>query len=148
MESPAEILPQAVQPASAQTLSVLVAEDNTVNQKLIIKLLDKLGYRDVLLAGNGRQALERVSQGGVELVLMDMQMPEMDGLDATRAIRQTRLPRQPHIIALTANAFDEDRERCQQAGMDDFLSKPVSLERLSAAMQRGHNRLNPPGTAS
>lgn len=148
VESPAERQPQAVPPASAQTLSVLVAEDNMVNQKLIIKLLDKLGYRDVLLACNGRQALERVSQGGVELVLMDMQMPEMDGLDATRAIRQTRLQRQPHIIALTANAFDEDRERCQQAGMDDFLSKPVSLERLSAAMQRGHSRLNLLGTAS
>ncbi|BBF87443.1 sensory box histidine kinase [Aquitalea magnusonii] len=147
-EAPAEIQPQAVVPASTQSLSVLVAEDNMVNQKLIIKLLDKLGYRDVLLAGNGRQALERVSQGDVELVLMDMQMPEMDGLDATRAIRQSKLPRQPHIIALTANAFDEDRERCQQAGMDDFLSKPVSLERLSAAMQRGHNHLNPPGAAS
>ena len=123
-------------------LSVMVAEDNTVNQKLIIKLLDKLGYRDVLLAGNGRQALERVSQGGVELILMDMQMPEMDGLDATRAIRQLDLGCQPHIIALTANAFDEDRERCQQAGMNDFLSKPVSLERLSVAMQRGSSLLS------
>ncbi|RMC93815.1 response regulator [Aquitalea palustris] len=123
-------------------LSVMVAEDNTVNQKLIIKLLDKLGYRDVLLAGNGRQALERVSQGGVELILMDMQMPEMDGLDATRAIRQLELGCQPHIIALTANAFDEDRERCQQAGMNDFLSKPVSLERLSVAMQRGSSLLS------
>ena len=123
-------------------LLVMVAEDNTVNQKLIIKLLDKLGYRDVLLAGNGRQALERVSQGGVELILMDMQMPEMDGLDATRAIRQLELGYQPHIIALTANAFDEDRERCQQAGMNDFLSKPVSLERLSVAMQRGSSLLS------
>jgi CheY-like chemotaxis protein len=72
----------------------------------------------------------------VELVLMDMQMPEMDGLDATRAIRQTRLARQPHIIALTANAFEEDRERCQQAGMDDFLSKPVSLEAIGSHATR------------
>lgn len=147
-EVTAEAQPETPAAASTQSLSVLVAEDNTVNQKLIMKLLDKLGYRDVMLAGNGRQALERVSLGGVELVLMDMQMPEMDGLDATRAIRQSNLSRQPHIIALTANAFDEDRERCQQAGMDDFLSKPVSLERLAAAMQRGHNRLNPPGAAS
>ncbi|RBH33578.1 hypothetical protein C3F00_046695, partial [Pseudomonas sp. MWU13-2860] len=73
---------------------------------------------------------------------MDMQMPEMDGLDATRAIRQLELGCQPHIIALTANAFDEDRERCQQAGMNDFLSKPVSLERLSVAMQRGSSLLS------
>ncbi|NWK77860.1 ATP-binding protein [Aquitalea sp. LB_tupeE] len=131
-----------------QPVSVLVAEDNTVNQKLILKLLDKLGYRDVQLAANGRQALEQVCQGGIELVLMDMQMPEMDGLDATRAIRQTALAQQPHIIALTANAFDEDRERCQQAGMDDFLSKPVSLERLSAAMQRGLGRLNLPAAST
>ena len=133
---------------SSQPVSVLVAEDNTVNQKLILKLLDKLGYRDVQLAANGRQALEQVCQGGIELVLMDMQMPEMDGLDATRAIRQAALAQQPHIIALTANAFDEDRERCQQAGMDDFLSKPVSLERLSAAMQRGLGRLSPPAAST
>jgi len=126
---------------SLAPLSVLVAEDNLVNQKLIIRLLEKLGYRDIQLAGNGVQALERVSQGGVDLVLMDMQMPEMDGLDATRAIRQLAQCPQPHIIALTANAFEEDRERCQQAGMDDFLSKPVSLERLSAAMQRGVSHL-------
>ena len=133
---------------SDQPVSVLVAEDNTVNQKLILKLLDKLGYRDVQLAGNGRQALEQVCQGGIELVLMDMQMPEMDGLDATRAIRQAELAQQPHIIALTANAFDEDRERCQQAGMDDFLSKPISLERLSAALQRGLGRLNRPAAST
>ncbi|MBV8679433.1 MAG: response regulator [Aquitalea sp.] len=141
-EAPVTVQPEVLTPDMTQPLSVLVAEDNTVNQKLILKLLDKLGYRDVQLAGNGRQALERVNQGGVELVLMDMQMPEMDGLDATRAIRLSNLPRQPHIIALTANAFDEDRERCHQAGMDDFLSKPVGLERLAAAMQRARQQLS------
>ncbi|WP_199055517.1 ATP-binding protein, partial [Aquitalea sp. ASV15] len=141
-EAPVIVLPEEAPSPGAAALSVMVAEDNTVNQKLIIKLLDKLGYRDVLLAANGRQALERVSQGGVELILMDMQMPEMDGLDATRAIRQLELDCQPHIIALTANAFDEDRERCQQAGMNDFLSKPVSLERLSVAMQRASSLLS------
>ncbi|WP_137008918.1 ATP-binding protein [Aquitalea aquatilis] len=141
-EAPVAVPPVETPAPGVAPLSVMVAEDNTVNQKLIIKLLEKLGFRDVMLAGNGRQALERVSQGGVELILMDMQMPEMDGLDATRAIRQLELDYQPHIIALTANAFDEDRERCQQAGMNDFLSKPVSLERLSMAMQRGSKLLS------
>ncbi len=136
--------PSPATAVSTEPLSILVAEDNSVNQKLILKLLEKLGHREVKLAGNGREALERARQGDIELILMDMQMPEMDGLDATRAIRLLDLPRQPHIVALTANAFTEDRERCEAAGMDDFLSKPVNLERLSAALERGRQGIRLP----
>jgi two-component system, sensor histidine kinase and response regulator len=101
-------------------LSILVAEDNLVNQKLTLKILSKLGYT-ATLAENGKVAVEKVMSGDHNLVLMDMQMPEMDGLEATRLIRQVS-PVQPVIIAMTANAMKEDR--------DDCLSKPVKLEEL------------------
>lgn len=104
-------------------LRILIAEDNAVNQKLALRILSKLGY-DAALAENGLEALEMVNRQQYDVILMDVQMPGMDGLEATRLIRK-RLQLQPVIIAMTASAMKEDKDECLDAGMDDFLSKPV-----------------------
>lgn len=109
-------------------LKILVAEDNLVNQKLTLKILSKLGF-EAALAENGSVVVEMASQQPYDIILMDVQMPEIDGLEATRIIRQG-MEVQPTIIAMTANAMKEDRDECLKAGMDDFLSKPVKLEEL------------------
>lgn len=109
-------------------LKILVAEDNLVNQKLTLKILSKLGF-EAALAENGSVAVEMANQQPYDIILMDVQMPEIDGLEATRIIRQG-MEVQPTIIAMTANAMKEDRDECLKAGMDDFLSKPVKLEEL------------------
>ncbi|HEY4300338.1 MAG TPA: response regulator, partial [Candidatus Didemnitutus sp.] len=116
--------------AAAVPLEILVVEDNPVNQKVALRTLERLGYRADAV-GNGLEALGTLDQRKYDLVLMDLQMPEMDGLTATREIR-IRYPkhRQPLIVALTANAVAGDRERCLEAGMDDYLTKPVKLEGL------------------
>ena len=133
------------QPALAKTipLRVLVAEDNLVNQKVAVRFLARLGYT-ATVAGNGREALQALDEEKYDLVLMDMQMPEMDGLTASREIR-LRYPvvRQPRIFALTANAVTGDRERCLEAGMDDYLSKPVKLESIEQLILK-HFRPAPP----
>ncbi|MEZ4300591.1 MAG: ATP-binding protein [Polyangiaceae bacterium] len=111
--------------ASEIPLRVLVAEDNPINQRVALMLLERLGYRaDV--AGNGVEAVEAITTRPYDLILMDVRMPEMDGITATRRIRES-VPahRQPRIVAMTANATVEDREACRSCGMDDFLSKPV-----------------------
>ncbi len=117
---------------------VLVAEDNEVNQKVAVRILEKLGYR-VEVADDGREALEACSRTRYDAVLMDGQMPGMDGYEVTRTIRERekekggeRLP----IIAMTASAMKGDRERCLEAGMDDYVSKPVTPESLEAALRR------------
>jgi CheY-like chemotaxis protein len=117
-------------------LDVLLAEDNTVNQKVALRFLERLGYRADAV-GNGLEAVTTLEARHYHLVLMDLQMPEMDGLEASRQIRQ-RLPldRQPKIVALTANAMQGDRERCLAAGMDDYVSKPVKLHEIEAAIRR------------
>jgi CheY-like chemotaxis protein len=114
--------------AKTMPLEVLIVEDNPVNQKVALRLLERLGY-DADAVANGLEALGTLDQRKYDLVFMDLQMPEMDGITATREIR-LRYPkhRQPRIIALTANAVQGDRERCLEAGMDDYLSKPVKLE--------------------
>ena len=115
-------------------LRVLLAEDNIVNQKVASKMLQKLGC-DVILAENGQQALDKLaSETKIDLILMDCRMPQMDGLEATRVIRQqmNSIP----IIALTANDRDEDREACMQAGMDDFLAKPLDQNALGMLIRR------------
>jgi len=117
-------------------LDVLLVEDNPVNQKVALRFLDRLGYR-ADAAGNGLEAVHTLESRHYHLVLMDLQMPEMDGLEASRQIRR-RLPpaRQPKIIALTANALHGDRELCLAAGMDDYISKPVKLHEIEEAIRR------------
>jgi CheY-like chemotaxis protein len=116
-------------------LRILLAEDNPVNRKLALRLLERMGYAaDV--ATNGVEAVAAVATGGYDLVLMDVQMPEMDGLEATRRIRADRADGEPRIVAMTANALSEDREACLAAGMDDYLSKPIRVEELAAALER------------
>ena len=119
--------------AKRHPLRILLAEDNAVNQKLALRLLDQMGYRaDV--ASNGLEAVESVQRQSYDLVLMDVQMPEMDGLDATRAIRKLKNLRQPRVVAMTANAMQGDREMCMAAGMDDYVSKPIRVQELVEAL--------------
>ncbi|HET9938505.1 MAG TPA: response regulator [Gaiella sp.] len=116
-------------------LRILLAEDNSVNQMLAVRLLRGLGYTaDV--AGNGVEAVDAVERGGYDLVLMDVQMPEMDGLEATREIRARHAADGPRIVAMTANAMAEDRDECLAAGMDDYVSKPIRIEELVSALER------------
>jgi signal transduction histidine kinase/CheY-like chemotaxis protein len=124
------------------SMRVLVAEDHPVNQTIALGLLGKLGIQADLVE-NGAQAVERVSAQEYDVVLMDMQMPGMDGVEATRAIRKLDLPRQPWIVAQTANAFDTDRELCLEAGMDDFLSKPFRLEVLREKLAKAQPASSP-----
>ena len=116
-------------------LRILLAEDNPVNQKLALRILSKLGYAaDV--AGDGLEAIAALEQGHYDLVLMDVQMPHLDGLEATRRIRARWPEVGPRIVAMTANAMAEDREACLAAGMDDYLAKPIRTEELTAALTR------------
>ncbi len=129
-------------------LSILVAEDNDTNQRIAVKMLERLGYR-AQVAENGREALLAVKAIGFDIVLMDMQMPEMDGLESTQAIRlQVPASSQPRIIAMTANAMEGDRERCLAAGMDDYLTKPISFAALRQALDRWGRGLHEPFAAT
>ena len=112
-------------------IKVLLAEDNPVNQKLALKLLERQGWK-VTVAEDGRQAVELAKEGDFDLILMDVQMPEMDGLEATRTIREWEEGTGRHvpIVALTAHAFEEDRKRCLEAGMDAYLTKPIKVQEL------------------
>jgi len=114
-------------------LRVLVAEDNDINQKLVHKMLSKLGLTPNMVA-NGIEAVEAVQQQDYDVILMDVQMPKMDGMTASQTIRGIKEIQQPYIIALTANALAQDREQCAQAGMDGFLPKPMRLADLTAAL--------------
>ena len=115
-------------------LRILVAEDNPVNQKWIKKILNKIGY-ECEIAENGQVVLEKVSHVHFDMILMDVQMPEMDGMEATRMIRVC-LEMQPVIIAMTANVMQGDREECMQSGMNDYISKPVELNELLAILEK------------
>jgi CheY-like chemotaxis protein len=116
-------------------LRILVAEDNPVNQRLTLLQLRKIGYRADLVA-NGREVLEVLERKEIDVVLMDCQMPELDGLQATKRIRTSGKYPELRIIAMTANAMAGDRETCLAAGMDDYLSKPTTLDDLRAALLR------------
>jgi CheY-like chemotaxis protein len=131
-----------VKPAAAvgSGLRILVAEDNLINQDVALGILSKLGYQAEAV-GDGSQAVARVLAGNYDMVLMDMQMPGMDGLAATRAIRELPGPKaKTVIIAMTANAMAGDREICMQAGMDDYLSKPIHSRRLAAMLMQWSSR--------
>jgi len=117
-------------------LSVLLAEDNPVNQKVALRFLDRLGYKADAVA-NGVEAVKAITNGNYQLVFMDLQMPEMDGMEATRRIRRTLpLDRQPCIVALTANAMPSDRDRCLEIGMNGFITKPVKLFEIADFIRR------------
>jgi CheY-like chemotaxis protein/anti-sigma regulatory factor (Ser/Thr protein kinase) len=122
-------------------LRILVAEDNAVNQRLVIRLLEKRGHR-VVLAADGRQAIEALDQGSFDLVFMDVQMPETDGLEATGIIRKKEEKTGKHqpIIALTAHAMTGDRDRCLAAGMDGYLTKPIRPQELDQILDSYVNR--------
>lgn len=135
------VVPQSVfqthtMQASPYPLRILLAEDNAVNQKVAMHILHRLGYR-VDLAANGIEVLDALKRQKYDVILMDVQMPEMDGLAATVAIRQN-LPasQQPYIVAMTANAMQGDREQCLEAGMDDYLSKPFKTNDLVVVLER------------
>jgi CheY-like chemotaxis protein len=122
--------------ATSDPLRVLVAEDTVVNQRLILAFLQKLGYRADVVS-DGIEAMERLALRDYDVILMDVHMPRLDGLDTTRRIRAELPPnRQPHIIAVTASVLKEETDGCLQAGMDQFISKPVSREALGAALTR------------
>jgi len=122
--------------AEQMPLRILIAEDNMVNQKLAVRLLARMGYRPDV-AGNGLEAIQALDRQPYDVILMDVQMPEMDGLEATRRICQ-RWPRvaRPVIIAMTADAMQGDREKCLNAGMDDYVTKPVQIPALVEALKR------------
>jgi CheY-like chemotaxis protein len=130
--------PQALAQAQKQRLRILVAEDNPVNQKVARGILTRLGH-DVEVVDDGHRALEELARSSFDLVLMDVQMPRMGGLEATRCIRApdsaVKDPSVP-IIALTAHAMKGDRDRCLEAGMDDYVTKPVRPDVLAEAVAR------------
>ena len=132
----------------AKTLHILVAEDNLINQKLAKRLLEKRGHR-VVLAGNGREALTAIESTAFDLVLMDVQMPEMDGLEATRQLRAREKVTGAHcpVVAMTALAMKGDKERCLEAGMDDYLSKPIRPLDLDAVLD-AYSSVAPPQPSS
>jgi CheY-like chemotaxis protein len=122
--------------AQRHPLRILLAEDNLVNQKLALRLLGQMGYTADVVA-NGQLAVDAVERQTYDLVLMDVQMPGMEGLEATRRI-VTRVPPdwRPRIVAMTANAMQGDREACLAAGMDDYVTKPIRVEALVEALAR------------
>jgi CheY-like chemotaxis protein len=128
------------QPLSGQMekrndLVILLAEDNPVNQKVALSMLKRLDYKaDV--ASNGLDVLSSLERKAYDVILMDIQMPDMDGLDATRSIREQKMKKQPYIIAMTAYALDGDREEFLKAGMDDYLSKPIRMDELRLALEK------------
>ncbi len=137
-EQPAAIKPEQFNSQFAQKLplNILVAEDNIVNQKVILHLLKRLGYvADV--AKNGKEVLSSLHHQSYDVVLMDVQMPEMDGLEASRQIcQQSSITERPYIIAMTANAMEGDKEKCLAAGMNDYISKPIRLEAIAQALRQ------------
>jgi CheY-like chemotaxis protein len=131
---PAPVAEPAAEPS--RPLHVLLAEDNEINQLVASAMISSLGH-ELTLVVNGIEAVSAAATGGYDLVLMDMMMPGIDGPTATRAIRKLRGPAaEVYIIALTANATPEHRARCLQAGMNDFVTKPVTRQRLNEALQR------------
>jgi signal transduction histidine kinase/CheY-like chemotaxis protein len=149
-ERPAPLRQPIPQLAARVPLRILLAEDNHVNQRVALRILDRMGYR-AEVAANGLEVLEAFHRQGFDVVLMDVQMPEMDGFEATRRIRALPLERQPVIIAMTANALQGDREACIATGMDDYLAKPLRpvdlSDKLAALASRAPERAAAAGGA-
>lgn len=121
-------------------LKILIAEDNIVNQKVACKILNRLGYEEIGIAVNGIEVLETLRQHTYDVILMDVQMPEIDGIEVTKQIiNDLGLENKPYIIAVTANAMDTDRELCLAAGMNDYVSKPVNVNLLVEALLRSQH---------
>ncbi|HWZ03668.1 MAG TPA: response regulator, partial [Mucilaginibacter sp.] len=118
-------------------MKILIAEDNLINQKLITKVIARLGYQPEVV-NNGKQVLEILEKDFFDIILMDVQMPEMDGLETTRIIR-TQDTRQPYIIAMTASAMAEDRADCMDAGMNYFISKPINITDLVSVLEKSYS---------
>jgi CheY-like chemotaxis protein len=127
--------PCANQQPAAHGLRILLAEDNAVNQKLAALLLRREGH-DVTVVGDGNEAVRAVARDSFDVVLMDLQMPQMDGFEATAAIRAAErgTGRHMRIVALTAHAMKDDRDKCLESGMDDYLTKPIDPARLRDAL--------------
>ena len=131
-ESPVQAL------SELKPLSILVAEDNPSNQKVIMTMLKQLGYRPDVVA-DGKEVLQALELRPYDLILMDVRMPEMDGITATQVIRKLQHEEGPKIVAITAYALRGDHEKCLKAGMDDYISKPVKVEKLVEVLKRcGH----------
>jgi two-component system, sensor histidine kinase and response regulator len=130
-------VPHRLEMTPRQRLRILLAEDNLVNQRLVVGLLEKYGHTTIV-ASTGREVLAALTQQPVDLILMDVQMPDMDGLAATAVIREQERQQGGHlpIIALTAHAMKGDQERCLASGMDDYISKPISAQALSTVIAR------------
>jgi len=144
-ETPLPSSPGGVLPAKHTVLpplNILIAEDNSINQKLIVRILKNLG-EEADIANNGREALNAVHGKKYDIVLMDMQMPEMDGYEAARRIRaEVSKTNQPIIIALTANALQGDREKCMEAGMNDYMSKPILIDEVRRTLKKWYDTIH------
>ena len=128
----ARVAPDAL--VSSTQLNVLLAEDNAVNQKLAVGILKKLGHQ-VTVATTGLEALDKLQQQNFDLVLMDVQMPEMDGYEAMTKIREQEQFEKLPMLALTAKAMKDDRQKCIDAGANDYISKPIDTGRLQSLMR-------------
>ena len=125
------------------TLRILLAEDNPVNQKVASLMLERAGYKIAHISNNGVEALKCLQHHAIDLIFMDIQMPEMDGLTTTQRIIETYPPEtRPYIIAMTANAMEGDRETCLNVGMQDYISKPINKEELAAVLNRAQIKIN------
>lgn len=114
----------------------MVVEDNEINQKVIRKMLGHIGYTSISVVNNGSEALDAIEQNGLpDFIFMDIQMPVLDGVECTRILRRKYNETWPYILALTADAFPEDRVRCLNVGMNGFLTKPLRLEQVQASLE-------------
>jgi CheY-like chemotaxis protein len=134
---PLEFPNEPLSSAKVHTLRILIAEDNIVNQRVAVRILKNLGYT-ADIAANGLEVIEAVQRQPYDVIFMDGQMPELDGYETTRRLRDDPQLRKLHIVAMTANAMHGDRERCLEAGMNDYISKPARPDDITAALERAY----------